>query len=83
MFSIVGSIQLSGEMKTIKIVDKNPILHRFDTESSLWRARSISNPRFSATSEAPLEELLLGTNSWTVYNDSSSCSDSEAYTRDK
>ena len=56
-------------------------MQRFDSDSSLWRARSISNQRFTAISEAPLESLLLGTNAWTVYNDS--CSDSQTYTREK
>ena len=55
---------------------------RFDTDSSLWRARSINDQSFAATSEAPFEGLLLGTNTWNVYNDSS-CSESQSYTREK
>ena len=56
-------------------------MSRFDTETSLWRARSINHPRFGATSEASFESLLLGTNDWTISNDSLSCSKSETFTR--
>ena len=49
----------------------------------MWRAKSIVHPRFAATSEASFESMLLGTHIWTVYNDSSSCSNSQTYTRNK
>ena len=51
-------------------------------ESSMWQANSVKNAGFSATSGAAFESLLLGLNSWTVYNDSASCSDSQSYTRE-
>ena len=47
---------------------------RFDTETSLWKATSARHPEFLATSESSFMTLLIGTHSWSVYNDSTFCS---------
>ena len=83
VLSIVVWGQLSGKINIVIIFFTFLLLQRFDTDSSLWRARSIEHPNFLATSETNVKAMLLGTNDWTIYNDSLSCSDSGAYTRDK
>ena len=66
----------------VALLQLNFYFYRYDTENSIWRAISIKNPKFTATSEASFETLLLGTHTWTVHNDSSSCYYSQTYSRD-
>ena len=54
---------------------------RFDIATNLWKATSTKHPDFLATSEAPYVTMLIGTHSWTVYNDSTSCSPLTMYKR--
>ena len=46
-----------------------PELCRFDPVTSQWNARSRENNNFQALSSASAGSLLLGTQSWEIYND--------------
>ena len=42
---------------------------RFDPASAQWRGQSKVNKHFQAVSSAPAGSLLLGTQTWQIYND--------------
>ena len=54
---------------------------RYDTEASIWKAQSLKNPDFIATSAAPYKTMLTGTHMWTVHNDSGFCSLEKEYSK--
>ena len=43
---------------------------RYDETENLWKAYDYKNKYIMATSRAAKETLLLGSHSWTIYNDS-------------
>ena len=53
---------------------------RYDTDLSLWKANNREHKEFLATSDAKLTSLLIGPHTWTIHNDSRSCSLASSYT---
>ena len=53
---------------------------RDDTDLSLWKANNPEHKEFLATSDAKFTSLLIGPHTWTVHNDSRSCSLASSYT---
>ena len=48
----------------------------------MWKIQDTKRPSFLATSRAPKDSLLMGTNIWTFHNDSNECSfQSKSYDR--
>ena len=56
------------------------VCFRFDQDLSLWKANNRKHKEFLATSDAKLNSLLIGPHTWTVHNDSRSCSLASSYT---
>ena len=73
---IFGKFHFIADQKIYKVF----ILNRYDEKDMMWKATTIGQPNFLATSKAPHKTLLLGPANWTVYNDSKSCSTEEFYT---
>ena len=55
-------------------------LCRYDEEMSVWKATHTHRKDFLATSKAEKNSFLRGRQKWTIYNDSSACSQTSPYT---